>query len=319
MKKMQMILLIIFMPITLCSCGNSGVSKEEYDKVVTERDSYKAQIEESNAVESSTAEIEYIDGFEKADFNKFNAYASENKLDGTPIYIDGEVTEKISLSDGTIGFVLQQNDGNKWCVVVGMKPIFSENNIDVLVEKKVRVFGVYIGFSDLYEMPGIYFANEQCYIVEIDSQGIELRYDDFLASEISKEEKSGTDESAEQQRKSAEEQSHNLQEEKNENPLNASSPTIGQKNALNKAKEYLEIMPFSYSGLIEQLEFEKFTNADAVYAADNCGADWSAQATKKAKSYLEIMSFSKEGLIDQLKFDGFTTEQATYGVEQNGY
>ena len=95
--------------------------------------------------------------------------------------------------------------------------------------------------------------------------------------------------------------------------------TIGQRNALNSAKSYLDIMAFSYTGLIEQLEYEGYTTEESTYAADNCGADWNEQAAKSAKNYLDIMSFSRDGLIEQLEYEGFTHEQAVYGVEQNGY
>lgn len=101
-------------------------------------------------------------------------------------------------------------------------------------------------------------------------------------------------------------------------PAEATEATQGQKNALNAAKNYLSIMAFSYNGLIEQLEFEKYTHTDAVYAADHCGADWNAQAVKKANSYLETMPFSYTGLIEQLEFEGFTHDQAVYGVDQCG-
>ncbi|WP_303869316.1 Ltp family lipoprotein [Acetobacterium wieringae] len=95
--------------------------------------------------------------------------------------------------------------------------------------------------------------------------------------------------------------------------------TMGQKNALSKAKSYLDFTAFSYSGLISQLEFEGFSTEDATYGADNCGADWNAQAAKKAKSYLDMTSFSRDGLIEQLLFEGFTNEQAEYGVTAVGY
>lgn len=95
--------------------------------------------------------------------------------------------------------------------------------------------------------------------------------------------------------------------------------TIGQLNALSKAKSYLDVMPFSYSGLIKQLEYEKYSTSDATYAADNCGANWNEQAAKKAKSYLELMSFSREGLIEQLEYEGYTHEQAVYGTTAAGY
>ena len=96
-------------------------------------------------------------------------------------------------------------------------------------------------------------------------------------------------------------------------------PTIGESNALRSAQSYLDFMPFSYSGLISQLEFEGYTTEEATYAADNCGADWNEQAALKAQSYLDFMSFSREGLIEQLVFEGFTYEQAEYGVTAVGY
>ena len=102
-------------------------------------------------------------------------------------------------------------------------------------------------------------------------------------------------------------------------PADTETVTIGMKNALGSAYSYLNVMPFSYSGLIEQLEYEQYSHDEAVYAADNCGADWNEQAAKAAANYLSIMSFSRQGLIDQLVYEGYTTEQATYGVEQNGY
>ena len=94
--------------------------------------------------------------------------------------------------------------------------------------------------------------------------------------------------------------------------------TLSQQNALKKAKTYLEFSGFSRSGLIKQLEFEKFPSKDATYAVDHCGANWNEQAIKKAKSYLEFSSFSAQGLIDQLKFEGFTQEQAEYSVKSIG-
>lgn len=103
-------------------------------------------------------------------------------------------------------------------------------------------------------------------------------------------------------------------------PAPAEPPaTIGEKNALNKAKDYLRVMAFSYTGLITQLEYEEFSHEEAVYGADRCGANWNEQAAKKAQSYLDVMSFSRSGLIDQLIYDGFTQEQAEYGVQAVGY
>lgn len=93
-------------------------------------------------------------------------------------------------------------------------------------------------------------------------------------------------------------------------------PTTGERNALKKAKEYLRYTSFSYSGLVKQLEYEGFSNSEAVYGVDNCGADWNEQAAKKAKEYLDYSSFSRSGLVEQLEYEGFTHDQAEYGVSQ---
>lgn len=92
--------------------------------------------------------------------------------------------------------------------------------------------------------------------------------------------------------------------------------TFGEQNALEKAHQYLNYSAFSYTGLIEQLEFEGFSHSEAVYAADNCGADWNEQAVKKAQQYLDYSSFSRSELLDQLVFEGFTQSQAEYAVNK---
>lgn len=97
------------------------------------------------------------------------------------------------------------------------------------------------------------------------------------------------------------------------------NPTLGEKNALDKACDYLDYSAFSYKGLIEQLEYEGFSHEEAVYGASNCGADWNEQAVLKAQQYLEYSSFSRSSLIDQLEYEGFTTKQAEYGAKQVGY
>lgn len=77
-------------------------------------------------------------------------------------------------------------------------------------------------------------------------------------------------------------------------------------------------MAFSRVGLIEQLEYEGFSNEDATYAVDNVGADWAEQAVLSAESYLDVTAFSRDGLVDQLIYEGFTAEQAEYGVTAVG-
>lgn len=95
--------------------------------------------------------------------------------------------------------------------------------------------------------------------------------------------------------------------------------TVGERNAQNKALDYLSFSAFSHSGLIEQLEYEGFTHEEAVYGADNSGADWNEQASLKAQEYMDSSSFSRDGLIEQLEYEGFTRQQAEHGVQAVGY
>ena len=94
--------------------------------------------------------------------------------------------------------------------------------------------------------------------------------------------------------------------------------TRSEENAIQKAADYLDYTAFSRSGLIDQLEYEGFTTADATLGVDYPDTDWNEQAWKKAEDYLDYTAFSRSGLIDQLEFEGFTTEQATYGVDMSG-
>ncbi|QRY53819.1 Ltp family lipoprotein [Mycolicibacterium septicum] len=100
-------------------------------------------------------------------------------------------------------------------------------------------------------------------------------------------------------------------------PLEPAS-TASQRNAVRTAEDYLDFAAFSREGLIEQLEFDDFSTADATFAVDHITVDWNEQAAKAAEAYLDFSGFSRGGLIDQLEFDGFTSAQAAYGATASG-
>lgn len=129
------------------------------------------------------------------------------------------------------------------------------------------------------------------------------------------ESKTETKPQSKQESKSESKAEHKSESKVEEQDNNLST---SQKNALRSAKEYLDAMSFSYQGLVEQLEYEKYSHDDAVYAVDNCGADWNEQAAKSAKSYLSTSAFSESGLIEQLEYENFTHDQAVYGVDNCG-
>ena len=98
----------------------------------------------------------------------------------------------------------------------------------------------------------------------------------------------------------------------------APSMTTNQASAVRKAESYIEYQAFSKSGLVKQLKFEKYSDADAKFAVEHITVNWTEQAAKKAESYMSFQSFSRDGLIKQLKFEGFTTAEATHGANSVG-
>ena len=285
----------------LAGCGNEieekpdDISEEEANQIVEE-------------AEKTIREAYSIDGFEKAEYEKFNSYTSENGLGDTPIYIEGKVISQTKLEDGKsanaqlpqIVCIVEEDGGNRWSVS------YYGETLDI-DDKNVRIFGTYIGLSDVFNLPSmaVGIEDDDNYIkarIEIEENGKYTEvwnwYDNYIKIEL---------------------ESMELVDDSDQETQDTPELTMGQSNALESARLYLETMPFSYAGLIEQLEYEGYSTEDATYATDNCGADWNEQAVKSAKSYLDLMPFSKEELISQLEYDGFTHEQAVYGVEQNGY
>jgi len=96
-----------------------------------------------------------------------------------------------------------------------------------------------------------------------------------------------------------------------------SNLTATQQEAYDHAVSYLDFMSFSEKGLVDQLAFEGYSEADAQAAVSALNIDWNAQAVAKVKEYLDFSAFSESGMVGQLEFDGFTTEQAKAGVAGN--
>lgn len=97
-----------------------------------------------------------------------------------------------------------------------------------------------------------------------------------------------------------------------------SNETKGQENARKAAENYLDTAPFSKSGLIKQLKFEKYSEADAKYAVNHVKVNWREEAAEAAKNYLDLSPFSRAELIKQLKFEGYTPQQAAFGADKAG-
>ena len=165
-----------------------------------------------------------------------------------------------------------------------------------------------------------YVASSEGSTLYVPSDGslVEMAYDDEEESEEAETDEAAegaVDEAAEAESEDSSEEGADETSETEE----VSEVTLGMSNALQSARNYLRVLAFSYTGLMEQLEYEGYSSEEATYAVDNCGADWYEQAVAKAEDYLSVLSFSRSGLINQLEYDGFTSEQAEYAADAVGY
>ena len=95
---------------------------------------------------------------------------------------------------------------------------------------------------------------------------------------------------------------------------------IEKRSAIEMAQSYLSTMPFSPSGLYDQLLYEGFSEEDSQFAIDHLIVDWDEMCYETAVSYVtNIGGFSKQSLIHQLEFEGFTKKQAKKAVKRLGY
>ena len=95
---------------------------------------------------------------------------------------------------------------------------------------------------------------------------------------------------------------------------------IEKRSAIEMAQSYLSTMPFSPSGLYDQLLFEGFSEESSQFAIDHLIVDWDEMCYETAVSYItNVGGFSKKSLIHQLEYDGFTKKQAKNAVKRLGY
>jgi len=128
MKKISLFLVLI---LVLCSAGCG--SSESVSKLI-----------------STPANI---DGFQHADFDKFNSPASENGLGGTKIYIDGILEDVDIIKDTNILYGALNDNIGKWNVNLSLEGKEFIKKAELLEGVSVRLFGVYAGFSSKFERP----------------------------------------------------------------------------------------------------------------------------------------------------------------------
>ena len=214
------------------------------------------------------------------------------------IWIQGTVedTEIVSETDyDSICATISTRDGD-WYSTLQWSAFDDLSKFEEVVGHYVAICGIFSGYSDIEGMPTILAVKL------FDGITGEVLYgvgDLILSNYYDEEDEPMDDDNA---------------NDGKDDPL----ATSDQAEALDRALSYLSSSDFSYNGLVEQLEYEGFSHEDAVYAADNCGADWNEQALRSAQSYIEYSAFSYLGLLGQLEYEEFTDEQAKYGADNCG-
>jgi len=110
--------------------------------------------------------LEFTDGFEKAEYDKYNSRATDNGLKGTLIYFTGELKEieliENSGSNTIFGYVTDYA-GHKWMVCMNSEQYVAGDYYDEYIGKEVCVRGRYNGYAVDFECPFVFL--DELYIV----------------------------------------------------------------------------------------------------------------------------------------------------------
>ncbi len=109
----------------------------------------------------------FVNGYEKAEYSKFNSLASENGLAGSKIYITGilERTEVLEANNTKtiLGYLKDENE-HTWLIMMHVIPIVTETHFDDAIGKNIVCNAVYDGYSRTKEMPAVIL--EELLIIE---------------------------------------------------------------------------------------------------------------------------------------------------------
>lgn len=104
----------------------------------------------------------FTNGYEPAEFSKYNSPTSTNGLGGTNIYIDGVIYRTSLASAGEYGNIIfgyiTDHSGHDWVAILHHDLVVSQNEFDSIIGKPIVLLGSYGGFSETEKMPVIYMS-----------------------------------------------------------------------------------------------------------------------------------------------------------------
>lgn len=123
---------------------------------------------EKNNLEQETTEAYKRDGYEYADFERFNSYAEDNGLSETKIFIKGTVKSVANFESYCVLSVISEDNGRWACSYINLE--CTEKIKEIFDEKEIICFGEYRGYSDVFLMPSLVIEkielNDKIYTAE---------------------------------------------------------------------------------------------------------------------------------------------------------
>lgn len=256
---------------------------------------------------------DFTEGFDEPVSAMYSSSATDNGLGGTRIWIHGIAQNIESLDDGV--YITSVSDGShSWIIQLGTADVQDRKDFEPITYNPVTVCGVYEGMSGVYNKPAITpikIFNHN------DGKTIQANVG-VLAYLIGNAEWKPAETTVQETTPAPTTTTPAPTTTTPDPTTTTSSFSMEQLNAIDKANSYLGVSAFSRKGLIEQLEYEGFSNDAAVFAVDHIDVNWRDQAKIKAKQYLETSAFSRTGLIEQLEYEGFSSDDSTYATDQSG-
>lgn len=148
MRKQLALLITFLLLLGIVGCGSNATTLDAVQSSQIEEETI-----EDAVVDSVDETPTIIDGYEKAEYEKFNSYASENGLKGALIYDDVTISE-VFQKNNSFGIICENDAEQQWFISVGDYPNWTRTKLDPLVGKKCRAFFEYAGFSNVLHMPG---------------------------------------------------------------------------------------------------------------------------------------------------------------------
>ena len=257
---------------------------------------------------------EFVKGYEKAVFSKFNSPASENGLGGTKIYFECTLNDIEFINSGDIhpmiGYVTDTT-GNNWVIIMHTVPLVNGDYFDSIIGKKILLRAEYGGYSSVAHMPSASLDA----LINLETGELKpgiLRAGDpiydaiFFANDFPH--------SAAEVKNLLIEWGHSPQDA----DYGIAHCGINWKNqALLRLNHIARgtntgVTPGSVR---DSLAFFQFTCEEIEYAIENCDIDWCLRAFEEATFLYNFSSYNTETLIFNKLIDkGFTQSQASSGV-----